>query len=269
MASKKDLSNEEILQLVNDFYNLSDEDRAGKQLGAGFFKKAYDLNDNYVIKEPHVENPDSLDSMVREYISSKQLDKHIPVEKPMIVTREGKTPVMIQRKLQAELNNQLPEDIKHKASSDVEKFKKILADKKILVRSADLHEGNIGYDAAGNPKVLDAGPFRFDASKVDNILDSDMAIGRPRMRAVKKILAANKSRVYRSVLPLLTGGAGLALSAAAEASDSPEAGDVLGQEALERDIAASKQMKQIEGSEVPKEVKLKALELFKKNRLPY
>ena len=85
---------------------------------------------------------------------------------------------------------------------------------------------------------------------------------------VRKRIPSTLSKV-KSFAPILAGGAGLALSAAAEASDAPEAGDVLGQEALERDIAANKQEKKIQGSDVPDEVKMKALELFKKNRLPY
>lgn len=85
---------------------------------------------------------------------------------------------------------------------------------------------------------------------------------------IKDNIPSSLSKV-KSIAPFLTGGAGLVLSAASEASDSPEAGDILGQDALERDIKASKQMKQIEGSDVSNEVKLKALELFKKNKLPY
>lgn len=107
-----------------------------------------------------------------------------------------------------------------------------------------------------------------------SLLDNIIMEARNRMKGpeaaefVRKRIPSTLSKV-KSFAPILAGGAGLALSAAAEASDAPEAGDVLGQEALERDIAASKQEKQIEGADVPKEVKMKALELFKKNRLPY
>lgn len=74
----------------------------------------------------------------------------------------------------------------------------------------------------------------------------------------------------KSVAPVaLTGGLGLAISGASEAADTEAMGGSEEQEALERDLAAHKQQKQIEQSDVPKDVKLKALELFKKNRLPF
>lgn len=68
----------------------------------------------------------------------------------------------------------------------------------------------------------------------------------------------------------LGGVVGLGLAGAAEASDAPEAGDSSAQAALLRDYDASSQQKQIESSDsVPDNVKLEALRLFKKNRLPY
>lgn len=114
----------------------------------------------------------------------------------------------------------------------------------------------------------------IDARNAPSLLDNVIMQARNKMKGpeaaefVRKIIPSTLSKV-KSVSPILAGGAGLAMSAAAEASDSPEAGDVLGQEALERDIESHKKMKQIQSADIPKDVKLKALELFKKNKLPY
>lgn len=114
----------------------------------------------------------------------------------------------------------------------------------------------------------------INARNVPNIMDNIINQARELPTAgqaaefIKKNIPSSLGKV-KSIAPFLAGGAGLALSGISEASDAPEAGDALGQDALERDIKASKQMKQIEGSDVPNEVKLKALELFKKNKLPY
>lgn len=114
--------------------------------------------------------------------------------------------------------------------------------------------------------VLKRASLDFDpTSKFDQKLELDLTKITPQIPE-----ALSKVKSFAPIIGKgLAAGAGGALSLAAEASDSPEAGDILGQEALERDIAAERTQREIESAGVPKDVKLKALELFKKNRLPY
>ena len=95
------------------------------------------------------------------------------------------------------------------------------------------------------------------------------AEGKPRLGFTKVLESLGKGK-FRAVAPFLAGGAGLLASGASEAFDAESAGNPNEQDALEREIAAQKQMSGIEKStSVPEDVKLKALELFKKNKLPY
>lgn len=157
--------------------------------------------------------------------------------------------------------------------SQIEKItgKTIIPDVDLTENAANLHEkkglGKSFGSSNYKPKIID--------SIINKLGDSSAN----RLRA-EKIYNVMKGEIvdsgvkgFKSIAPLLgkglAAGAGGALSLAAEASDSPEVGDRLGQDALERDITANKQQNQIEKANAPKEAKIKALELFKKNRIPY
>ena len=74
-----------------------------------------------------------------------------------------------------------------------------------------------------------------------------------------------KGLPLKSIAGVAAGG----LSVAAEAADTEDVGGSTEQAALLREVDAQNQMKQIDEADIPKDIKLKALELFKKNKLPY
>jgi|GEM_PF-7131371 hypothetical protein len=121
-------------------------------------------------------------------------------------------------------------------------------------------------------KVLDPKKMRELVSSADiNDIKEALLKGHHGLKRGATIAQANLPRILKG-LPLksIVGVLGGAASLAAEAADSEEEGSASEQAALLREIDAQKQMKKIEEStSVPNEVKLKALELFKKNKLPF
>lgn len=86
----------------------------------------------------------------------------------------------------------------------------------------------------------------------------------------KEVLEKLGNGKYRAIAPFLGGAAGLLASGVSEASDAEELGNTNEQEALLREVDAQNQMKRIPQTQgVPDDVRMQALELFKKNKLPY
>lgn len=260
MAEK--LTNEQILQIIQDFENLPESRRKEKFLGSGAFKDAYDVHQDYVLKKPTTDDPISVRQMLSDYMESKQMAKHVPVEQPMLVLREGKSPVHLQKKLRVPY----PPDMEYwDLDKTTRAMKEQLKEKGVDPLFSDIGTNNAGFDELGNTKIFDPMATVYkseDPRALPAFKAKDVAL-----RRLKKMTG---NKIYRSLIPLLTGGAGLALSAASEASDAEELGNTSEQEALLREVDAQRDIKEIESSDsVPKDIKMKALELYKKNKLPY
>lgn len=229
----KKLSNEEILKLIEDFYNLSDERReGGLRIERGAFKSAYKIpGSDYVLKEGLGRSGG--EEIIKDYIQQKQLSKFLPnaVETPILVTREGQRPVSIQKRV--EHYTSLPVGSQERGASRLNSDKmgslleEVLEKKGIRSELADLHEGNIGFSGdLGDPKVIDTGPFRFlDESK-------NLKLDKPRETIIDKLGKLNKTKVYRQIPlfgPLIGGGIAALSGDANAASGIPllgESGDL-------------------------------------------
>jgi hypothetical protein len=287
--SEKKLSNEEILKIVEQFESLSDQEKEKLMLGQGVDKVAYDVpGTDFVLKTP---NPKAIyrnQDLVSDYFNSKKLSKHVPVETPILVTRPDKEPVQLQRKIQT-----LPPDLSYpdykdsnmsmdeiradmkqrrsdfKANDRLHPFLQQLDKAGIL--EGDVHRQNVGIDKQGQTKLLDVGKFWLNDEVVPDASIKNEALMKAREIAEERIGRTLKNpRIYRSVIPALTGAAGLLASGVSEASDAEELGNTNEQEALLREVDAQRQMKEIGQTQgVPDDVKLEALKLFKKNKLPF
>jgi hypothetical protein len=252
MADKK-LSDEEILRLIDDFYNLSNETREGSlRVGRGTAKTVYNLpNSEYVLKEMLGAKDRANENAALDYLAHKQLSKQLPVEQPILVTRENKPSVLLQKKL---MINGMGEQL----SEGSRKFNSILKDAGVEKYSADIHPGNIGIDrGSSNPKVLDTSLFRFED---DN---NNTSLNKARETISQKLGSPTKTKIYRSI-PIIGPaiGAGLAaMSGEANAESTlPLLGEAesLGPEAGSEDYA-------IENPQANPEARRKALEsLLKK-----
>lgn len=84
----KKLSDQEILDMIAEFEALKEEEKAARFLGAGQDKKVYDVpNRDMVIKVPNHDSPYWNSKLEQDYLYSKQLSKHVPVETPILVAR--------------------------------------------------------------------------------------------------------------------------------------------------------------------------------------
>jgi hypothetical protein len=112
--SKEELSDEQIQEILEEFTNLSEEERGARLLGEGAYKRAYNIpNTNFVLKKPIGDNEISVDDMAREYAINKRLRDKIDLELPILVAKKtdaGIEPYHIQRKV-TPLENQIKENI--------------------------------------------------------------------------------------------------------------------------------------------------------------
>ncbi len=262
MSDKKKLTDAEILKLIEDFEKLPQQKKIEKHLGAGAFKDTYDIHPDYVLKEPMSGDKSTTRQMLSDYMESKEMGRHIPVEQPMLVLRENKNPIHIQRKLSTP---KAPDLEFSRLDKTTRELKAQLKEKGIDPLFSDIGTNNAGFDELGNTKVFDPMATLYDSSN-----PRSTPAFRAKTKALARLANMGGTKIYRSLIPLLTGGAGLAFSAASEASDAEELGNTSEQGALLREVDSQNQMKKIESStSVPDNIKLKALELFKKNKLPY
>jgi hypothetical protein len=210
--NNKKLTDEEVLKLVEDFYKLSESEKSKKHLGSGAFKDAYEVHPDYVLKEPRMKDTGSINQMFSDYMSSKETGRYVPVEQPMLVLREGKHPVHLQKKLKSSDMENLNDNLLKNKSDE---FKNILKEKQIDSRFSDISPVNMGLDELGNAKIYDPlGP----------IYESSSPRGTPaflsKQNALKRLSAMTGNKVYRA-LPFI--GPALAGAAAISSQDASAA----------------------------------------------
>jgi hypothetical protein len=260
-------SDEELLQMLQEFQALSDEDKATRRLGAGVDKLVYDIpNKDLVLKLPNTERPYNKYGLDTDYLYSKLMNKSIPVETPVLLKQPVGTGIpdaLIQRKLRMpdektgpdsafyeELYSKYPNDkIAREEALKLEKqrIKEIPDQKAILnyfkqfdkagLNDADLHTQNIALDKDNIAKAIDVAPFYYDRIDTADKLNSGLA--RTRDTFFDKMDNLAKPKIYRSVAPMLlkgaAAGATAGLSLASEAADTEEFGDAPEQSALLRE----------------------------------
>lgn len=122
--SKEELSDEDIQSILENFSNLTEEERQSRLLGEGAYKQTYSVPDkNFVIKKPH--NKDvAIDDMAREYAINKRLRDKANLELPILVTQKSDDkiiPYHIQRKI-TPLQNEIKQKLKPIVDSPERKF---------------------------------------------------------------------------------------------------------------------------------------------------
>lgn len=198
------MSNEDILKLIENFENLNYVERDKKAIGGGAYKDVYDLSDDYVLKTG---NPKEL---IKDYLNAKEMGRIIPVEQPMLVSREGKDTVQVQRKLKT-----LNTDNRKQFESESKKLNEILSSKGINPEVSDIHQYNIGIDESGKAKALDMRPVQYP--------DSDLrkeAAAKMRKTALDKISNTKGAKIFRAI-PLI--GSALGAYSALNSEDASAA----------------------------------------------
>lgn len=268
MEDKK-LSDEQILQMISDFEALKEEEKAARLLGKGVDKQVYDIpGQDMVMKIPnHTRKYDGNTSLQNDYLYSKQLNKHVPVETPILIKRPDSSDVLLQKKLRIINDPTIPsEEFYDKAYDlkDKESREFMIAEEKKRIKTlpgniavnkqfnnfsnaglegGDIGRNNIGLDSQSNPKSLDVSRFWF-GDRDPEFEQKNNALHKMRETFGDKMDNLAKTRIYRSMAPMaLKSGlatAGGMVSLASEAADSPEAGDAIGQDAFERELAERK-----------------------------
>jgi len=71
--SKEELSDEQIQEILDEFTNLSEEEREARLLGEGAYKKAYNIpGTDFVLKKP-AGTEAAINDMAKEYAINKRL----------------------------------------------------------------------------------------------------------------------------------------------------------------------------------------------------
>jgi hypothetical protein len=153
--SKEELSDEQIQEILDEFTNLSEEEREARLLGEGAYKKAYNIpNTNFVLKKP-VGTEAAINDMAREYAINKRLRDKIDLELPILVAQKtdaGIEPYHIQRKV-TPLENQVKENIgslvkSPEFQSQMNKLNELKSEGEKLwnLRESYINSGDLDYD---------------------------------------------------------------------------------------------------------------------------
>lgn len=147
--SKEELSDQQIQDIIEEFSNLTEEQRKQRLLGEGAYKSAYDIpGTSYVLKKPHGTEA-AINDMAREYAVNKRLRDKVDLETPILVSRkvEDKVePFHIQRKivpLETKVKKEITSDPRIRSLSDQQNFLKQLRDRLWELRSKALDEKDI------------------------------------------------------------------------------------------------------------------------------
>jgi hypothetical protein len=279
------LSDEEILRIVEEFRALSGTERGKRLLGDGAHKAVFDVPGSDVViktitprKKDYIENEKN--DMIADYLNSKRLKHKIPdnVESPILVKNPDDSYYQIQKKVDVvKPDSFIKNNGKRKlegALVTTDAIKQVrMAAHKAGISVPDMSNFNLGYDENHIAKVIDIGE-ESPVIKNNELVSKNLAKGVETATDKIRKTVLDKPRIYRSLLPAIAKGGlsigGGLVSLASEAADSEDIGETIEQEALLRsrdnDTVQDGIMK-TEG--VPDDVKMEALKLFKKNRLPY
>lgn len=304
--TRDELPDDNIHELLKDHDTLDEVTRESRKLGEGADAVAYSTSDpNYVLKVRRENVPYNLSSLQENYIYSKQLGKEVPVEQPILVKRPESSDVLIQRRIKTLTDQEKPTEEFYDSLYDPvddalnpkpdtkyteEQRKALLKQERARIKQlpdnqafmgymkeldnkgivdGDTHRNNIGVDKNGITRSFDVGKFEFGDHAPGDAFAKNETLGKIRDVFSDKMDKVTKTRILRMMGPMLTGAAGMAYSGLSEASDAEELGNTSEQAALLREGDAQNQMNRINQANVPDDVKMQALELFKKNKLPY
>lgn len=243
MADKK-LSDEEILRIVEEFQNTPDNEK--KLIGKGMWKDVYELpNSDYVLKRPSSTLDGKNEDLIKDYVASKQIGKHIPVEQPILV-KTNKELFELQKKLKTNTAT----------NKDVNKFKKLLGAAGFELDSGDVDISNMGKDNLGNLKALDVDiePYSFNPT-LNNKLET------ARKTAIEKISKSKVPRIYRSI-PLIGPAIGAGIAAMSGDANAASGLPILGEaESLGPEQGSTDW--EIENPQANPELRRKALEALR------
>lgn len=135
--SKEELSDEDIQSILEDFSNLTEEQRKERLIGEGAYKQTYSVPDkNFVIKKPYSQGV-AINDMAKEYAINKKLRDKMDLELPILVTQKSDdkiTPYHIQRRI-TPLENVTTEKIK--SAPEIKSLKDAIANLRNQVNEAD------------------------------------------------------------------------------------------------------------------------------------
>jgi hypothetical protein len=138
--SKEELSDEDIQSILEDFSNLTEEQRKERLIGEGAYKQTYSVPDkNFVIKKPYSQGV-AINDMAKEYAINKKLRDKMDLELPILVTQKSDdkiTPYHIQRRI-TPLENVTTEKIKSvKSSPEIKSLENAIANLRSQMNEAD------------------------------------------------------------------------------------------------------------------------------------
>lgn len=254
--SLPEYSDEELMQMLQEFQALSEEEKAARRIGAGVDKIAYDIPDkNLVLKLPNTERPYNKYGLDTDYLYSKLLNKSVPVETPVLIKQPagfGQVDALIQRKLSPisdqtapdsafydSLYEKFPNDKQAREAAlkaERQRIKELPGEKELNayfkefdkkgLNDADLHRANIGLDVEGKAKAIDVAPFYYD--RIENADKLNAGLARTRDTFFDKMDALKKPRIYRSI-PLIGPAIGAGIAAMSGEANAASAMPILGE----------------------------------------
>ncbi len=249
-------SDEQLMQMLQEFQALSEEEKAARRIGAGVDKITYDIPGKDLVLKTN--NPDSSyrnNSLQSDYIYSKQLNKSIPVETPILIKNPNSEDFLIQKKLKSlndpdspsdefykSLYDKYPDEVSRKLALKEERkridslpdnisYSKYLEDfDNAGLEEGDIHRKNIGIDRTGKAKAFDVSKFWFGdyAPEGVDVRAKNEALYKMRNTFSDKIDALTKPRIYRSI-PLIGPAIGAGLAAMSGEANAASAMPILGE----------------------------------------
>lgn len=200
--TKEELSDQQIQDIVEEFANLTEEQRLERLLGEGAFKTTYQIpGSDYVIKKPK-KSKEAVNDMAREYAVNKRLLHKADLEPPLLVTRKNLDkiePYHIQRKvlpLENLITDQIKSNPRIKALQDEYSFYSMLHERLWELINKETVSGDIekaqmlgkdfrnAVNKAGNirrslieAKISVKEPFNKILDEVSNKLESSNIVG--------------------------------------------------------------------------------------------
>lgn len=254
--SLPEYSDEELMQMLQEFQALSKEEKAARRLGEGVDKITYDIpGKDLVLKTRNSEREYTINPLQSDYIYSKQLNKNIPVETPVLIKNPSSEDFLIQRKLKALNDQNIPSDEFYDSLYDKypdEASRELALDKeyeriknlpdniaksnyykafdKAGLIEGDIHVGNLGIDKTGKTKAFDVSEFWFGdhAPEGVDVRAKNKALSKMRNTFSDKMDTLTKSRIYRSI-PLIGPAIGAGLALASGEANAASALPILGE----------------------------------------
>lgn len=233
------LSDEEVLALVERFDALPEEQKQQLLLGRGTAKEAFQIPDSeYILKKNRYKG--DIGEVFKDYVTHKQAAKHLPVEMPILVTRPNKDPVLLQKKLQtlvhakSAVGGETPSEIKEKLIKGSEDLANKAWNNEFLSH-VDIYPDNVGMDTDGKIKVIDVGPFegRWATDKFyknEKGYSKNDLLHKARAAAAEKLSGKNflNPKIYRSI-PLIGPAIGAGIAAMSGDANAASGLPVLGE----------------------------------------